>query len=99
MKRNPKDRHLDTPSEANRDRHINFIAIENDEVDPSDQPPTGKLAAAPKKNDKKGSKDPGEKNVKSPRGTFLGLIAITLFFCSLIYLLMLKAVALLLTIA
>ena len=47
MKQKPKDRYLDTPSEANRDRHINFIAIENDEVDPSDQPPTGKLRRRP----------------------------------------------------
>ena len=98
MKRNPKDRHLDTPSEANRDKHINFVAIENDEVDPSDQPPTGKLAA-PKESNKKISNEPKEKKVKSPKGPILGLIAITLFFCSLIYLLMLKAVALLLTIA
>jgi len=99
MKQKPKDRHLDTPSEANRDKHINFIAIENDDVDPSDQPSTGRLAATPKKNNKNGSKEPKEKKGKMPKGPFLGLIAITLFFCSLIYLLMLKAVALLLTIA
>ena len=30
MKRKPKDRHLDTPSEANRDKHINFLES-NDE--------------------------------------------------------------------
>jgi len=99
MKRNPNDRHLDTPSEANRDRHINFIAIENDEVDPSDQPPTGKFAAAPKKNSKKSATEADEYKVKLPKRPFLGLTAITLLFCSLIYLLMLKAVALLLTIA
>jgi hypothetical protein len=34
--RKPKDRHLDVPSEANRDKHINFIALENDEPDPAD---------------------------------------------------------------
>ncbi|MCU7552000.1 hypothetical protein OCK74_22965 [Chitinophagaceae bacterium LB-8] len=28
-----KDRHLDTPQEANRDKHINFLDIEN----PGDQ--------------------------------------------------------------
>jgi hypothetical protein len=99
MRRKPKDRHLDTPSEANRDRHINFIAIENDEVDPSDQPPTGKLAAAPKKNTTKSTREAGDKKVILPKRHFLGLIAITLLFCSLIYLLMLKAVALLLTVA
>jgi hypothetical protein len=38
------DRHLDTPSEANRDKHINFAALENDDADPADQPATGKLA-------------------------------------------------------
>ena len=38
------DRHLDTPAEANRDKHINFTALENDESDPADQPATGKLA-------------------------------------------------------
>ena len=99
MKRNPKDRHLDTPSEANRDKHINFIAIENEEVDPSDQPPNGKLAGDPKKNDKKRSKEAGEKQVKLRKGSILGLSAITLLFCCFIYLLLLKAVALLLTIA
>jgi hypothetical protein len=99
MKRKPKDRHLDIPSEANRDKHINFIAIENDEVDPSDQPATGKLAGASKENNKKRSKEPGEKKIKLPKRPFLGLIAITLLFCCFIYLLLLKAVALLHTIA
>jgi hypothetical protein len=32
----PKDRHLDVPSEANRDKHINFTALENNEPDPAD---------------------------------------------------------------
>lgn len=44
MKKKPKDRHLDIPSEANRDKHINFVALERNEVDPADQPVTGKLA-------------------------------------------------------
>jgi hypothetical protein len=33
----PKDRHLDTPGEANRDKHINFLAEENGDVDPADE--------------------------------------------------------------
>jgi len=37
MKRNkPKDRQLDVPQEANRDKHINFIALENNDRDPAD---------------------------------------------------------------
>jgi hypothetical protein len=32
----PKDRHLDVPQEANRDKHINFIALENNDADPAD---------------------------------------------------------------
>jgi len=100
MKRKPKDRHLDTPAEANRDKHINFTALENDEPDPSDQPTTGKLAGAPKKDNKKRLKEPGKKKGKLPKGSsFLGLSAITILFCCFIYLLILKAVALLLTIA
>jgi hypothetical protein len=41
---NPKDRHLDIPSEANRDKHINFRAIENNDEDPADIPAVGDLA-------------------------------------------------------
>ena len=41
---NPKDRHLDIPSEANRDKHINFAALENNDQDPSDMPATGEMA-------------------------------------------------------
>ena len=32
-----KDRHLEAPSEANRDKHINFLAEENGDVDPADE--------------------------------------------------------------
>ena len=32
-----KDRHLDTPGEANRDKHINFLAEENGDIDPADE--------------------------------------------------------------
>jgi hypothetical protein len=37
MDKNQQDRHLETPSEANRDKHINFTALENDEPDPADE--------------------------------------------------------------
>ena len=32
-----KDRHLDAPGEANRDKHINFLAKENGDADPADE--------------------------------------------------------------
>jgi hypothetical protein len=44
MKKKPADRHIDVPAEANRDKHINFIALENKETDPADEPAIGKLA-------------------------------------------------------
>jgi hypothetical protein len=37
MDKKPKDRHLDVPSEANRDKHINFIAEERSESDPAEE--------------------------------------------------------------
>ena len=36
-KEKPADRHLDVPSEANRDKHINFTALERGETDPADE--------------------------------------------------------------
>ena len=36
-KQEPKDRHLDVPAEANRDKHINFVAEERGEKDPADE--------------------------------------------------------------
>lgn len=45
MKKKPSDRHLDIPAESNRDKHINFIVLENNETDPADEPATGSLAA------------------------------------------------------
>ena len=44
MKKKPADRHIDVPAEANRDKHINFLALENRATDPADEPATGKLA-------------------------------------------------------
>ncbi|MBV9963645.1 MAG: hypothetical protein JO072_15495 [Parafilimonas sp.] len=32
-----KDRRLETPGEANRDKHINFLAEENGDVDPASE--------------------------------------------------------------
>ena len=45
MKKKPADRHNDVPAEANRDKHINFLALENGDTDPADEPATGKLSA------------------------------------------------------
>jgi len=61
MKRKPKDRHLDIPSEANRDKHINFVALERNETDPADQPATGKFAD--KQEEKENSRKKGKRNV------------------------------------
>lgn len=35
----PADRHLDVPAEANRDKHINILALENNDVDPGTERP------------------------------------------------------------
>ncbi len=42
-KQKPKDRHLDVPGEANRDKHINFVADERSETDPSMDRSNGRL--------------------------------------------------------
>jgi hypothetical protein len=34
MEPNKRSRHLDTPAESNRDKHVNFLAQENDDIDP-----------------------------------------------------------------
>ena len=52
MKKKPADRHVDVPAEANRDKHINFTALENSEPDPADEPATGKLAADKEEDEK-----------------------------------------------
>jgi len=44
MDKKQKDRHLEAPAEANRDKHINFIAEEANETDPANEPSTGPLA-------------------------------------------------------
>ena len=43
MNKKPRDRHLDVPGEANRDKHINFVANERSEMDPSKDRSTGSL--------------------------------------------------------
>jgi len=45
MNKKQKDRHLDVPAEANRDKHINFVAEERNERDPSEEPSTGALSS------------------------------------------------------
>ena len=32
-----QDRHLQSPGEANRDKHINFVALEQGDADPADE--------------------------------------------------------------
>jgi hypothetical protein len=43
------DRHLDMPSEANRDKHVNFVAQERGETDPASEPNSGKLIKSSEK--------------------------------------------------
>jgi hypothetical protein len=43
MKKKQKDRLLDIPAEANRDKHVNFVAQERGEADPSASPDTNTL--------------------------------------------------------
>jgi len=50
MDKKPKDRHLDVPAEANRDKHVNFIADENREADPATLPSTGRRLSESKIN-------------------------------------------------
>jgi len=53
-----KDRHLDVPAEANRDKHINFVAEEQNQMDPADESATGALAnqATSHRDEKKNNK-------------------------------------------
>lgn len=41
MSKKQTDRHLDVPGEANRDKHINFVAAERKEIDPAEEPSKG----------------------------------------------------------
>ena len=57
MKKKPSDRHLDVPAEANRDKHINFLALENNDKDPADIPAKKKLSERKSSNKKNGETD------------------------------------------
>ena len=61
MKKKSKeqDRHLDVPAEANRDKHINFVALESGDADPASQSQTGKL---PRNNSKDINRKSGPDN-------------------------------------
>lgn len=52
MKKKYPDRHLDTPSEANRDKHVNFTALESGDPDSAGEKRKGKLAASENKDKK-----------------------------------------------
>ena len=63
MKKKPADRHIDVPAEVNRDKHINFVALENNDTDPADEPARGKLAPDGTENKRKSDleKEPRKK--------------------------------------
>ena len=61
MSKKPKDRHLDVPGEANRDKHINFVANERSEIDPSEDRSMGSLD----KRAEKGKNKPKRKDTHS----------------------------------
>ena len=56
MKKKSDDRHLDVPAEANRDKHINFVALENNEKDPADIPPRKEQSEQKRKSKKERAK-------------------------------------------
>jgi len=69
MSKKPKDRHLDVPGEANRDKHINFVANERSEIDPSEDRSRGTLdrdlyKRAEKKKNKPKRKDAHSNNAR-----------------------------------
>ena len=52
-----RDRHLDAPAEANRDKHINFAALETGDYDPANQMTEKTGRTNPKNNRKKSGLD------------------------------------------
>jgi hypothetical protein len=52
MNKKSRDRHLDVPAESNRDKHINFVAEERNEIDPAEEKRIGKLSPDHKQVDK-----------------------------------------------
>lgn len=61
MRRKNNDRHLGPPAEANRDKHINYVALENNELDPAND--LADERGAPRKN--AGNKQPA--SMKHPK--------------------------------
>ena len=51
FKQKQQDRHLQTPGEANRDKHINFLAEERGEEDPADEGKNGNTGNKSKNDD------------------------------------------------
>jgi len=51
------DRHLDAPAEANRDKHINYVAREGGDRDPAAEPDSGKLLKREKDRKKNSGSD------------------------------------------
>jgi len=63
MSKKQKDRHLDVPAEANRDKHINFVAGEKNDMDPAEESATGALTnEAISRSDEKKNKKTRKKN-------------------------------------
>lgn len=64
-KHTQQDRHLQTPGEANRDKHINFVAEERGEQDPSDE---GREEQTKNKNPKNvyANKEDRDRHLQSP---------------------------------
>ncbi|HEY2722207.1 MAG TPA: hypothetical protein VGI82_10805 [Chitinophagaceae bacterium] len=67
MPEKQKDRHLDVPSEANRDKHVNFIAQENEDTDPASESSSGKMAERTNNQKEKG-KEPKHKTGQAGKG-------------------------------
>jgi hypothetical protein len=65
MNKKPKDRDLDVPGEANRDKHINFVANERSEMDPSEDRSTGSLDRDLDKRAQKKKNNPKRKGTHS----------------------------------
>ena len=63
MNKKEQDRILQTPSEANRDKHVNFVAQEQDDVDPATEN-SNSLLNRQKQEEKK-----EEKRKKNKRGS------------------------------
>ena len=53
----PVYRHLDVPAEANRDKHVNYVAQETGENDPALEPDSGRLLNRNRKRKKESKRD------------------------------------------